>query len=282
MFKDFDITKTKLIIWDLDDTFWDGTLTEGGVSFNNDNLRLIEELTTKGIMNSICSKNDFLSVKSEFVTQGYLKHWQLFLFPSINWEAKGQRVKSIIDAMQLREENVIVIDDNETNIKEIKYYCPNIMSAPQTQIPKIAKELYLVNDYDFEYTRLKQYKILEAKNKDKLLSKSSNEDFLRNSEIKDVLDVDTSNDASAAMVYFINCGNIRLMERCFEISRPLTDKQKPVVAQVIKKARNSDYQYMYVDIANKIGQIVKTFEYKFPSVSQVFSDINNYFKSIEI
>ena len=101
-------------------------------------------------------------------------------------------------------------------------------------------------------------------------------------EIKDVLDVDTSNDASAAMVYFINCGNIRLMERCFEISRPLTDKQKPVVAQVIKKARNSDYQYMYVDIANKIGQIVKTFEYKFPSVSQVFSDINNYFKSIEI
>ena len=101
-------------------------------------------------------------------------------------------------------------------------------------------------------------------------------------EIKDVLDVDTSNDASAAMVYFINCGNIRLMERCFEISRPLTDKQKPVVAQVIKKARNSDYQYMYVDIANKIGQIVKTFEYKFPSVSQVFSDINNYFKSIEM
>lgn len=101
-------------------------------------------------------------------------------------------------------------------------------------------------------------------------------------EIKDVLDVDTSNDASAAMVYFINCGNIRLMEGCFEISRPLTDKQKPVVAQVIKKARNSDYQYMYVDIANEIGQIVKTFEYKFPSVSQVFSDINNYFKSIEI
>ena len=67
MYKDFDITKTKLIIWDLDDTFWDGTLSEGGITFKEDNLKLVEELTTKGIMNSICSKNDLLSVKSEFI-----------------------------------------------------------------------------------------------------------------------------------------------------------------------------------------------------------------------
>ena len=31
MKKDFDITKAKLVIWDLDETFWDGTLTEGGI-----------------------------------------------------------------------------------------------------------------------------------------------------------------------------------------------------------------------------------------------------------
>ena len=70
--------------------------------------------------------------------------------------------------MNLREENVIIIDDNEANINEIKYYCPNIMSALPEQIAKIAEELYLVNSYDFEFTRLKQYKILELKNKEKL------------------------------------------------------------------------------------------------------------------
>ena len=184
MFKDFDITKTKLIIWDLDDTFWNGTLSEGGIKFIDDNLKLIEELTTKGIMNSICSKNDLLNVRSEFAMHGYIGYWKLFVFPSVNWSAKGQRVKSIITAMQLREENVIVIDDNNTNIKEIKFYCPKIMSASPEQIKIIAKELYLVNDYDFEHLRLKQYKILEAKYKDKLLLNSSNEEFLKNSEIK--------------------------------------------------------------------------------------------------
>lgn len=54
--KNYDITKTKLIIWDLDDTFWKGTLSEGGVEFLPEMINFIEELTLKGIMNSICSK----------------------------------------------------------------------------------------------------------------------------------------------------------------------------------------------------------------------------------
>ena len=155
MKKDYDITKTKLVIWDLDETFWDGTLSEGGIKFKEKTLLLIEELTTKGIMNSICSKNNFMDVKAQFLTNGFMKFWQLFVFPSIDWTPKGMRVKNIIQSMNLREENVIMIDDNEMNINEIKYYCPNIMSATPEQIDKIAEELYLVNHYDLEHTRVK-------------------------------------------------------------------------------------------------------------------------------
>ena len=91
MKKDFDITKTKLIIWDLDETFWDGTLTEGGIKFKPENLKLIQELVTKGIMNSICSKNSMLDARNQFITNGYLKFWQLFVFPSIDWTPKGTK-----------------------------------------------------------------------------------------------------------------------------------------------------------------------------------------------
>ena len=67
MYKDFDITKTKLIIWDLDDTFWDGTLSEGGVSFNNENLKLVEELTNYGLAGKSAQGNrcdEFLAGRS--------------------------------------------------------------------------------------------------------------------------------------------------------------------------------------------------------------------------
>lgn len=183
MSKNYDITKTKLIIWDLDDTFWNGNLSEGEIILKPETIALVRELTTKGIMNSICSKNNLDDVKSKFIDLGIKDVWDLFVFTSIDWTPKGERVKDIIQSMNLREENVIFIDDNVSNINEAKFYSPNIMSATPEFINKIAEELYLVNDYDFEHTRLKQYKILEEKSH-QISQASSNEDFLRSSKIK--------------------------------------------------------------------------------------------------
>lgn len=183
MRKNYDITKTKLIIWDLDDTFWSGNLSEGDVVLKPEAIALVRELTTKGIMNSICSKNNFEDVKNKFIDLGLKDVWDLFVFVSIDWTPKGERIQNIIKSMNLRNENVIFIDDNVSNINEAKFYSPNIMSATPEFINKIAEELYLVNDYDFEHTRLKQYKILEEKSH-QIAQASSNEDFLRSSKIK--------------------------------------------------------------------------------------------------
>lgn len=183
MSKNYDITKTKLIIWDLDDTFWSGNLSEGDVVLKPEAIALVRELTTKGIMNSICSKNNFEDVKNKFIDLGLKDVWDLFVFVSIDWTPKGERIQNIIKSMNLRNENVIFIDDNVSNINEAKFYSPNIMSATPEFINKISEELYLVNDYDFEHTRLKQYKILEEKSH-QIAQASSNEDFLRSSKIK--------------------------------------------------------------------------------------------------
>ena len=163
MHKNYDITKTKLVIWDLDETFWRGTLTEGEIILRPETIALVRELTTKGIMNSICSKNNFEDVKTKFIDLGLKDVWDLFVFVSIDWTPKAERIQNIIKSMNFRYENVIFIDDNVSNINEAKFYLPNIMSATPEFINKIAEELYLVNDYDFEHTRLKQYKILEEK-----------------------------------------------------------------------------------------------------------------------
>ena len=39
-----DFTKVKLIIWDLDETFWQGTLSEGKVTLPKKNKNLIFQL----------------------------------------------------------------------------------------------------------------------------------------------------------------------------------------------------------------------------------------------
>ena len=163
--KKIKLHKIKLIIWDLDDTFWNGTLSEynSTIILNQKNIELVENLVDYGIMNSICSKNDYESVKKEFQTKNLGKTWEYFLFPSINYESKGARIKDIILKMQLREENVLFIDDNKINLEEAKHFCPNLIIAMPDIINEISKQLLTLKTHDFEHKRLKRYKILENK-----------------------------------------------------------------------------------------------------------------------
>ena len=176
------LNNIKLIIWDLDNILWDGVLEESEIKIRTEVTDFILKSVNRGIMHSVCSKNDFEKVRTTFYKLGLENIWNCFLFPSVNQFPKGERIKEIISSMQLRDENTLFIDDNSFNLNEAKFYCPKIMTAMPENVTKMAEELYLVNDYDFEHTRLKQYKILEKKSA--ALKNSSNEDFLRDSGIK--------------------------------------------------------------------------------------------------
>ena len=93
-----DASKIKLIIWDLDETFWNGTISEQKVAPVKQACDLVLLSSKKGIVNSICSKND------EKPCIDKLKEWDLdkyFVFNSINWEPKGQRIKDTVESMNL-------------------------------------------------------------------------------------------------------------------------------------------------------------------------------------
>lgn len=93
------LTDIKLIVWDMDETFWRGTISEEKVSFIPENIQFVKNLTDIGVVNSICSKNDFDVAEKALEDAGIRDY---FVFMSIDWSAKGQRVKHIIDTMKLR------------------------------------------------------------------------------------------------------------------------------------------------------------------------------------
>lgn len=175
----YQFEKIKLIIWDLDETFWKGTLSEESVIIPEENRRLVEMLTDIGIVNSICSKNDWETVKTELEKQGMLEY---FVFPSVNWEAKGNRVKRLIQNMQLRPVNVLFLDDNPSNREEVRYFCPEIMVDSPEVIPQLVADAQASPKKDSEHKRLKQYRVLEEKNQEKQ-QYNSNEEFLAESNI---------------------------------------------------------------------------------------------------
>ena len=178
---DFDLSEIKLIIWDLDECFWHGTLSsENPIEPVVKNIEIVKRLTDCGVINSICSKNDFDDVKTELINQNV---WEYFVFPSIDWSSKGNRIKEIISNMQLRTPNVLFIDDNMSNLEEAKYYLPELKILNVNEIDKLYSAVEQLPMKDTKHERLNRYKILE--NKSEIRKQlSSNEEFLYQSEIK--------------------------------------------------------------------------------------------------
>src|ERR1041384_7260057 len=75
----------KMVIWDLDDTFWNGTLAEGGIEFIESNAEIVRALAGRGIISSIASKNHHEAARDVLERAGV---WDYFVFPSISFDPK--------------------------------------------------------------------------------------------------------------------------------------------------------------------------------------------------
>jgi FkbH-like protein len=177
----------RMVIWDLDETFWKGTLTEGKIKFVAEHRDTVVELARRGIVSSICSKNDLTGVRDVLGEHGA---WDYFVFPSVDWSPKGQRIANLIEAVQLRAETVLLIDDNPMNLAEAKHYVPRLQVAEPNLIPSLLADPRFVGKDDRGLTRLAQYKLLEARKTDEMASASDNAAFLRSSDIRVSIDYD--------------------------------------------------------------------------------------------
>src|SRR5208337_4637748 len=153
----------------------------------HEHYELIKTLSRRGIMNSICSKNDFKRIKEILETQGI---WEYFIFPSIDWQPKGPRVAEIVNASQLRAPTILFIDDHPGNRREVEAAVPGIQTADETFIVTMLNDKCFQGKDDTQLTRLAQYKVLEKKQADIISSKGNNLTFLRNSNIRVYIDYD--------------------------------------------------------------------------------------------
>ena len=170
----------RMVIWDLDETFWEGTLTEGGITYNEYLHGTVVELARRGIISSICSKNEFSSVKEILQNAGI---WEFFVFPSISWDKKGPRIRRIVEQAQLRPETVLFLDDNPQNLAEALHYVPGIQTGSEIDARTLLQNPLLTGKDDAALTRLKQYRLLQMKYEDASLV-SDDLEFLRKSGIR--------------------------------------------------------------------------------------------------
>jgi len=178
----------RLVVWDLDETFWKGTVTEGGIrEYVQEHHDIVVELSRRGIINSICSKNDHDTVCKILADKNILDY---FVFPSINWESKGPRLRHLVEATQLRAPTVMFIDDNPNNRAEAAAMVAGIQVEDENFIASMLADPRFVGKDDKDLARLKQYKLLEERSRDAEKAVGSNEEFLRSCDVRVYIEFD--------------------------------------------------------------------------------------------
>lgn len=230
--------RIKLVIWDLDDTFWKGTFSEERVEIIENNCRLVKKLTERGIINSICSKNDEEPIK-EYLAQ--IELLEYFVFVSVNWEPKGKRISNMLKNMGLRAENVLFIDDNEANLREAEYYNAGIMTATPDIISELVTQIDNIGKEDLLKTRLQQYKLLEKKIEERETF-SSNDEFLKESDIR--------------IAIIKNCNDVkeRLYEMIHRTNQLNFTKNRIPMEELEKLLSSAEYESGYIKAADKFGE----------------------------
>ncbi|MDQ6768197.1 MAG: HAD-IIIC family phosphatase [Candidatus Eremiobacteraeota bacterium] len=130
-------TKVKCVVWDLDNTLWDGTLLEDGV----DRLRLrpeavaaIKELDRRGILNSVASKNEPGEVSAVLQRFGVAEY---FLHPQISWGPKSAAVERIARALNIGVDTLLFIDDSEFERSEVQHALPEVRTLSASEIASL-------------------------------------------------------------------------------------------------------------------------------------------------
>ncbi|KOT31019.1 FkbH [Streptomyces caelestis] len=114
----------KCLVWDLDNTLWRGTLLEDDEVTLPDAIRdVVVELDSRGILQSVASKNDHETAWARLEKLGVAEY---FVLPQIGWGPKSDSVRRIADTLGFALTTIAFIDDQPTERAEVTYHLPEV------------------------------------------------------------------------------------------------------------------------------------------------------------
>lgn len=162
--------KIKCVVWDLDNTLWDGILIETDqpdqLILKKNVLNVIKELDYRGIIQSISSKNEYNQAWAVIQQLGISDY---FLYPQINWGPKSLSLKKISDSLNIGIDSLALIDDSIFERQEVKLNAPEVRVYDEGIVDKLLD----LDEFNVEVTK-------ESKNRRKMYVAEQKRNTVRN------------------------------------------------------------------------------------------------------
>ncbi len=168
----------KCVVWDLDDTVWDGILLEDPeVHLRPHVVHLLKALDERGILHSIASRNDrglALAKLAEFGIDEY------FLYPQINWNSKSASIARIAQDLNLGLDAMAFVDDQPFEREEVAFTHGQVLCLDSRQLDDLLDRSEFNPRFITEDSRLRRqmYRADMARNQEEEEYAGPKEEFL--------------------------------------------------------------------------------------------------------
>jgi methoxymalonate biosynthesis protein len=128
-------TTVKCLVWDLDNTLWQGTLLEDEqVSLTAGVREVIAALDSRGILQSVASRNDHDLAWARLEALGVAEY---FLLPQIGWGRKSDAVRRVCEQLGFAPGTIAFLDDEPAERAEVAYHLPEVRCYSAEQLPEL-------------------------------------------------------------------------------------------------------------------------------------------------
>jgi FkbH-like protein len=118
--------KVKCVVWDLDNTLWEGVLVEDGATklvLKPGVREILHALDSRGILLSIASKNNH---EEAALLLRQMQLDELFLAPQISWQPKSQSIREIASRLNIGLDSLLFVDDSVFERQEVTSALPEV------------------------------------------------------------------------------------------------------------------------------------------------------------
>ena len=125
----------KCVVWDLDNTVWDGVLLEDSdVTLRPGVVEALEVLDSRGILLSVASKNEH-NIAMDKLKEFGIDHY--FLYPEINWNAKSLSLQQISKSLNIGLDTFAFIDDQPFEREEVTHVSPEVLVIDAADLDEV-------------------------------------------------------------------------------------------------------------------------------------------------
>ena len=177
--------KIKLVVWDLDNTLWNGTVyyqDKESIKLKPGTKEALKELSKRDIKNTICSKNYYEDVE-KMLEKFEIK--KFFDSAEVNWGLKSENINKLIKKYNVLPNEVCFVDDDAFQRAEVLSQIPDLKAIELGDPLDILSlhEFKLENETEEDKERVKILKEQRNREEAEKNHKGDYKEFLKNCNI---------------------------------------------------------------------------------------------------